>query len=85
MSDSEIKYSSEYVEMKTMLEHIRTRLEMMDVTLRDIQSNTLDNHKQVEQNRADIAGVKASATILGALAGTLVAVLTRIMFAWKLN
>lgn len=74
------KYSTEYVEIKVSLEHIRTKLDMMENMIRNLHTNEQECYKQVEQNRADIAGIKATATVWGAVAGTLVATLSRFIF-----
>ncbi len=81
MNESEAKYTREYVELRTTLEHIRTKLEIMDKTIRDIHITQAEYHKQVEKNRNDLAGVKATATLLGGFAGTLFAIVTRMLFS----
>jgi chromosome segregation ATPase len=80
MNGSEPRYNREYVELQTSLERIRTRLDHIDTLLREIHERNLEVQRQVEQNRADISGIKASAALLGGLAGSLLAVLSRLFF-----
>ena len=83
MNGSDVKYTSEYVEIQTSLEHIRTKLENIEHTLRDIHHAYISLAQKVERNRIDIAGVKAGAAVVGGLAGTLFALLSRLLSSWK--
>jgi len=65
------------------VEQIRTRVDHNDSMVREIHIRSVDGHQQVGQNRADIAGIKATAAILGALAGSLFAVVSRFLFLGK--
>lgn len=77
MNGSEAKYSSEYVEIQTSLEHVRTKLEVIEQSERDIQLSYLELLKKVDKNQTDLAGVKATAAIAGGVAGSLIMILIR--------
>ncbi len=79
MNASETKYTSEYVEIKTSLEHIRTKLESIESFVHDIYNVNAELSEQIGKNRVEIAGVKATAAIVGGLAGTIIAVLLRFL------
>ncbi len=83
MNGSEPKYSSEYVEIQTSLEHIRTKLGSIEHAVRDIHHAYIDLSQKVERNRIDIAGVKAGAAVAGGLAGTVFALVSRLFASWK--
>lgn len=80
MNGSDVKYTSEYVEIQTSLEHIRTKLDIIDRTLGDIQQSYAGLLVKVEQNQLDLAGVKATAAIFGGLAGSLLTAVLRLFF-----
>lgn len=81
MNGTDTKYTSEYVELKTSLERIKTKLESMDFNLRQVQQTLSDVHKQMDRNRSDIAGIKAVSAIIGGLTGSIVAVLLRFVLS----
>jgi len=83
MNGSEARYNSEYVEIQTSLEHIRTKLESIENSVGQTQQTLAEFHEQMDKNRSDIAGIKSAAAILGGLAGTFVAVLSRFLFAGR--
>ncbi len=80
MNAPETKYSSEYVEIKTSLEHIRTKLESIESFVHDIHKTNTELTGQVGKNRVEIASVKATAAIVGGLAGTILAIFLRFLF-----
>ncbi|RJP22766.1 MAG: hypothetical protein C4527_21345 [Candidatus Omnitrophota bacterium] len=80
MNGSDAKYTSEYVELKTSLEHIRTKIVDIEMVVRDIHSSLTDLREQINLNRMEIAGVKATAAIVGGLTGSLIAVFARLFF-----
>lgn len=77
MEESGPRYSREYVDVMTSLEHIRTRLQSIDATVQSIQGHLDEHEKQCTQNRMDVARIKTSAMIVGGLAGSVVAGLIR--------
>lgn len=81
MNAPETKYSREYVEIKTSLEHIRTKLENIESFVHDIHKSNTVLTEQVGKNRVEIASVKATAAIVGGLAGTILAIILRFLFA----
>lgn len=78
MNGSELKYTSEYVEIQTSLEHIRTKLEGIEQSVRNVQLTYLELLKKVDNNQIDLAGIKATAAIAGGAAGSLIALLFRL-------
>ena len=83
MNSSEPKYMSEYVELKTSLEHIRTKIENLEITVREIHRSFAELNAEVNKNRSEIAGIKASAAVVGGLAGSLFALFSRLFFSCK--
>ncbi|MBN2326320.1 MAG: hypothetical protein JXR73_04135 [Candidatus Omnitrophica bacterium] len=81
MNGSEAKYSSEYVEIQTSLERIRTKLESIESAARDLQLAQLDLLRKVEETQTGLAGVKATAAVFGGVAGSLIAVLLRFLLS----
>ena len=83
MNGSEAKYTSEYVELKTSLEHIRTKIENLEIIIREIHRSFTELSTELNHNRSEIAGIKASAAVVGGLAGSLIAVFSRLFFTGK--
>lgn len=77
MNGSEPKYSSEYVEIITALENIRTRIESVESILRESHLESIKLTEQVNRHRTELAGIKASAAIIGGLAGSVIGIITR--------
>lgn len=77
MNGSEVKYNQEYVEIQTALEHIRTKVESIDVVLRDFPQTILEIRSQIEKNRSEISTIKSTAMVLGGLAGSCITALFR--------
>ncbi len=80
MNEKDRLYSVEYVEIKTSLEHIRTKLESIEHAAQHTHHTLEEFHKQMDKNRSDIAGIKAVSAVIGGLTGSLVAILSRIVF-----
>ncbi len=80
MNGSEAKYTSEYVELKTSLEHIRTKVVDIETVVRDIHGSLSSIREQMSRNRMEIASIKATAAIVGGLAGSLFAIFMRLFF-----
>ncbi len=83
MNGSDARYTTEYVEIQTSLEHIRTRLESIECSVRDIHQSNIDLYNKVDNSRVDLAGVKATAACVSALVGSLIAVVLRVFFSDK--
>ncbi len=83
MNGSEAKYTSEYVEIQTSLEHIRTKLDTLEQSMRDIQSFNNELYRKVDQNQIELAGVKATAAMMGGMTGSVIALALRIFFPGK--
>ena len=77
MNGSEPQYSSEYVEIITALENIRTRIESVEFILRESHQEYIKLTEQVNRHRTELAGIKASAAIIGGLAGSIIGIITR--------
>jgi hypothetical protein len=77
MNETEPKYSREYVEIITALENIRTRIESVETILREAHQESIKLSEQVNRHRTELAGIKASAAILGGIAGSVLGVLSR--------
>lgn len=77
MNESETKYSREYVEIITALENIRTRIESVEMILRESHQESLKVTEQVNRHRTELAGIKATAAIIGGLAGSILGVISR--------
>ena len=83
MNGSEAKYNSEYVDIKTTLEHIRTKVESIESLQKEMHQEMLKLNDDVNKNRSEIAGVKATAAVIGAAAGSIIALLTRFFLLSK--
>lgn len=84
MNGSEAKYNREYVEIRTTLEHIRTKLEAVEDTVATLPPALRELRVGIEQNRCEISALKSTSAILGGLAGAFLSVFTRILF-WNKN
>lgn len=78
MNGSQPQYNAEYVEIQTALTHIRTRLETIEQSIRHIHQQIGELSASINQNRIDIASVKATAAVFGGLAGTMIGFVTRL-------
>lgn len=79
MNGSEQKYSREYVEIQTSLEHIRTKIGDMESILRGMNESSVRLNAEVNRHRSDIAGIKATAAVAGGLAGSVIAFLAKFL------
>lgn len=77
MNDTEAKYSREYVEIITALENIRTRIESVEMILRESHQESVKLTDQVNRHRTELAGIKATAAIVGGIAGSVLGILSR--------
>lgn len=77
MNGSEPKYTSEYVEIITALENIRTCIESVEMILRESHQESIRLTEQVNRHRTELAGIKASAAVIGGLAGSIIGIITR--------
>ena len=75
----ESKYTHDYVEIKMMLEHLRTKLETIESSLHDLHKVNSEMNDQIVNNRAEIASVKATAAIVGGITGSILAVIFRLL------
>lgn len=87
--DLDRSYSAEYVELKTELRDLSglfkaelakvlAKVESTEHYMRDIQRDIVRLENQVQNNRTSIASLKVAASLLGAVAGTVVSLLTRL-------
>jgi len=83
-------YSSEYVELKMELRDLAglfkaelakvlAKLESLERSVREMQREAVRLDNQVQSNRASIASLRAAATALGAVAGTAVSFVLRLI------
>ncbi|MBI1389274.1 MAG: hypothetical protein GC154_12585 [bacterium] len=81
MRDSELRAARDYAELKASIERIRAKLESVESMMLYTRQSLDDLNKQYQKSRVDLAGVKTSAAIFGALTGSLMAAL----FRWALG
>lgn len=80
MNGTERKFTQEYVELKTSLEQIRTKIENIEILLREYPKVLTELRSQINNNRSDLSSIKGSAIVFGGLAGSLFALATRYLF-----
>ena len=63
------QYSPEYVELRTAIEHATARIEALQMLIQGIQMDLARTEAMGAKNRSDIAAIKITASLLGAIAG----------------
>ncbi len=76
------QYSPEYVELRTAIEHATARIEGLQALIQGIQRDLARTEALVVKNRSDIAAIKVTASLLGAIAGALFSLFGRSWLAY---